>query len=479
MKLKKIVTILFLMILCITLRAQSAYHRLDSLFNNINQAGELSGAVLVMDSSKVVYEKYFGYEDSPKKKKIHQTTRFELASVSKQFTAMAIMQLEHQGKLSFKDDIKKYFPRLKFKNVTIDHLLRHSSGISDFIRWDQSWFDRSKINTNDAILSILENKLDSTEFEAGSQFSYSNTNYVLLALIVEHVSNMSFKAYMQKFIFGPSGMKNTSVFSARSPGADLQNYARGLGYDYQTGKYISIDQLPSNSSQFTTYMDGISGAYGISSTAQDLLKWHKALNKETVLPKQQFQQALLVGYLNDGKPNFSDMGGYVGYGWMFIDSTDTNKMHYHTGNWPGYQSILVREPKSDRFVAVLVNKWNFIGVLPLMTAINAILNNRAVPVIAPQDIEHKISLMEYQVRELIGQYSYTDSPALIYTITADNEGRIFAQLGDQPAVEVLPKSDVELFYTVIDAKLKFERKENKIYKLTLFQNGQELKFLKK
>lgn len=479
MKFKNLLIILFLMIFHITLIAQSAHHRFDSLFNNINQDGELSGAVLVMDSSKVVYERYFGYEDLKKTNKIQQSTKFELASVSKQFTAMAIMQLEHQGKLSFKDNIQKYFPNLKFKNVTIDHLLRHTSGISDFINWDKSWFDQSKINTNDDVLSLLENKLDSTDFEPGSRFLYSNTNYVLLALIVERVSNKAFSAYMQKFIFEPAGMKSTSVFSSRSPGADLQNYALGLGYDNHTGKYLYIDQLSSNSAKFNTYMDGISGPYGISSTAQDLLKWHKALNNGTVLPKEQFQQALRVGYLNDRKPNFNGMMGYVGYGWLFTDTTDANKMHYHTGNWPGYQSILVRDPKSDRFVAVLVNKWNYIGVLPLMTAIQAVLDNNEVPVIAPQYKGDKVSLMEYQVHELIGQYSYTDSPELLYTITADKEGRIFAQYADQPAVEVTPKSELEFFYAGIDAKLKFEKKDNKIYKLTLFQHGMELDFIKK
>ncbi|ULT27870.1 beta-lactamase family protein [Sphingobacterium sp. E70] len=137
--------------------------------------------------------------------------------MSKQFTAMAVMQLEEQGKLSYEDDITKYFPHIKFKNIRIKNLLRHTSGIPEFLAWDQQWIDKKKINTNQDFLKIIETKIDSTSFKPGDQYTYSNTNYLLLALIVEKVSGQSFASYMQQYIFKPAGMKTRLYFRRVHP----------------------------------------------------------------------------------------------------------------------------------------------------------------------------------------------------------------------------------------------------------------------
>ncbi|MDR2269790.1 MAG: beta-lactamase family protein [Sphingobacterium sp.] len=456
--------------------AQTVQQRLDSLFQSLNQDGELSGAFLVADSGKIVFEKYLGFENSEKTNKITSNSRFELASVSKQFTAMAIMQLEERGKLSYEDDITRYFPHIKFKNVRIKNLLRNTSGIPEFLAWDPQWIDKKKINTNQDFLKIIETKIDSTSFKPGDQYSYSNTNYLLLALIVEKVSGQSFAAYMQQHIFKPAGMKNTAVFSARSPHADLKNYAKGMAYDAKTKSFKNVDDFPAFS--YLTYFDGGSGPYGISSTTHDLFRWNQAIQNNTLLTRQNFRKAITVDTLNNGK--LVQMGGlYYGFGWLFTDSTNSeSKMHFHTGGYPGYKTIIVRDFKEQKYFIALMNKWNTIDVYPLTSAVNAILQKRKSPVIDREKLTGAIILMEFQIKQLLGTYEYTKQPELKFKITADDNGSLFAQLSGQSAIEVYPKNDLELFYTAVQAELKFSKENDQITALTLYQNGQELKFNK-
>ena len=456
--------------------AQTVQQRLDSLFQSLNTDGELSGAFLIVDSGQVVFEKYLGFQDASKTKRITSNSRFELASVSKQFTAIAIMQLEEQGKISYDDDIVKYFPNLKFKNVRIKNLLRHTSGISDFLGWDPQWVDTKKINTNNDILKIIETKLDSISFKAGDQYAYSNTNYVLLALIVEKVSGQPFAAYMQQHIFKPAGMQYTSVFSARSPQADLKNYAKGMAYDANTKKFKDIDDFVSF--RYATYFDNINGPYGISSTAQDLYRWMLALQNNTLLKPRNFVNAISTDTLNNGKP--VQMNGlYYGFGWLFTDSANNeNKMHFHTGGYPGYQNIIVRELENQRYFIALTNKWNTINVYPLTAGVDAILRKEETPKIEREKLIEATTFSKFQVNKLLGTYAYDKQPELIFKITTDENHNLFAQLSGQLAVQIYPKNELELFYTEVKAELKFLKENDQILSVTLYQNGRELTFNK-
>jgi len=456
--------------------AQTAQQRLDSLFQSLNTDGELSGAFLIADKGKVVFEKYLGFEDASKTKGITSNSRFELASVSKQFTAMAIMQLEAKGKLSYEDDITKYFPHIKFKNVRIKNLLRHTSGIPDFFSFPEKWIDTKKINTNQNLLRIIETKMDSTSFKPGDQHVYSNINYMLLALIVEKASGQSFATYMHQHIFKPVGMKNTTVFSARSPNADLRNYAHGMAFDVKTNSFKNVDDIALY--KYAKYFDAVSGPYGISSTAQDLFKWNQAIQNNILLKQNNFLRAISADTLNNRKL-IQKGDWYYGFGWVFRDSTDNkDKMHFHDGEYSGYRNILVRDFAHQKCIIVLMNKWNTIDIFPLTAAIDAILQNKETPKIEREKLTGAIKLMEFQVKQLLGTFEYTKNPELKFKITADDNGNLFAQLSGQSAIEVYPKNDLELFYTAVKAELKFSEENDEISALTLYQNGQELTFNK-
>ena len=474
--LRVVLLLFFFLISFNSLIAQNYVQRFDSLFNSLNQDGEFSAAILIRDSNKLVYEKYFGFEDIDKKIAIDSNSRFELASVSKQFTAFAIMQLQNQGKLSYQDKLDKYFPELPFKNVTIEQLLRHTSGIPEFLGFEESWFNKTKSNSNKDIIKIIKEHIDSTKFVPGTQCAYSNTNYILLAELVERVSKMPFEKYMQQNIFHPARMENSSVFSFLAQKKKVEHYAIGQDYDYKTQKFQNVRNLPSYS--FVNFLDGITGPYGISSTPRDLMKWDDALNQSKLLPDTSFQKAISVGEFNDGTNVRNPWGMFSGYGWLFMEEENKPKMHFHTGGWPGYQTIIVRNPEKKKLVVILINKYRTVDVFPLMTAIDAILQNREVIVVERNKNERIISLIEFQINELIGTYESVDDKNIKYLISANDDGQLFAKYSDQESVEVFPISPLEVIYNEIEARILFKKDKEMVSQLTLFQNGKEMVFKK-
>jgi CubicO group peptidase (beta-lactamase class C family) len=405
-----------------------------------------------------------------------KTAGFELASVSKQFTATAIMQLANRGKLSYQDPLTKYIPELPFEKVTIENLLRHTSGIPEFLGFDEKWFDKTKINKNGDLLNVLKTHIDTLLFPPNERSYYSNTNYILLALIVEKVSELSFEKYIDRNVFSPSEMKNSMVISGRSLKNPFQNYAIGMAYDPSKNGFVSVDEFPSYN--FLTYFDGIGGPYGISSTVKDLYAWDQAISKETVLRNKEFQESISTGKLNNDSLTVGMMDSYSGFGWMFMDKTENEKMHFHSGGLPGYQTLIVRDPSKKQFVALLLNKMNLIGVMPIMAAVDKILKNDNPPKVSIEEFGKGVVLMDCQINPLIGTYAFNQDKNLKYHITVNDEGKLFARLTGQPAAKVYATSELELFYTIVDATIKFQKQDDEIHSLTLFQNGMELVFEK-
>ncbi|MCT1531032.1 beta-lactamase family protein [Sphingobacterium daejeonense] len=172
------------------------------------------------------------------------------------------------------------------------------------------------------------------------------------------------------------------------------------------------------------------------------------------------------------------MDSYSGFGWMFMDKTENEKMHFHSGGWPGYQTLIVRNPSKKQFVALLLNKMNLIGVMPIMAAVDKILKNDTPPKVSIEEFGKGVVLMEFQINPLIGTYAFTQNKNLKYHITVNDEGKLFAQLTGQPAAKVYATSELELFYTIVDATIKFQKQDDEIHSLNLFKNGMELVFEK-
>lgn len=317
--------------------------RIDSLFAAVPG---FSGVVLVADKGKTVYHHAFGYRDFAAKTPVDTTTIFELASVSKQFTAMIIMMLQEEGKLNVDDSVEKYLPTLPYKNITIRNLLNHTSGLPDYQRvMDEHW-DKSKVAGNQDILEYLERYHPEKKFMPGEKYEYSNTGYVLLASIAEKASGNDFITLCRSRIFQPLGMSSTDI---RTPSekAALPNVALGHLFVQEKQRFIRADSFPS--SDYTIWLGNRKGPGRVTSKTTDLLKWDRALASGKLIPKESLEQAFIPARLNN------DSLSYYGFGWVIRTHPRLGRVIWHDGSNPGYKTIIVRYVEADQTLIMLCN----------------------------------------------------------------------------------------------------------------------------
>lgn len=321
--------------------------KLDSLFTSLYAAKEFNGNVLVAEKGKVIYEKSFGLANEKTKQKLDKNTVFELASVSKQFTAMGIVQLEKEGKLSYNDPLTKYFPELSFyKPITIDNLLHHTSGLPDYMSlFDKNW-DKKKFATNKDIVEMLAKYKPELLFVPGDKYEYSNTGYALLGLIIEKVSKQSYGDYLNKKIFKPLGMANTRVYRSRYKPEKISNYALGYIVDSLGNKKL-LDDL--GKEYYTYYLDGIVGDGMVNSTTGDLLKWDRALYGDKLVNQKDKDLIFSSIVTKDNKDT------RYGYGWAIDTKYPFGKIANHSGGWAGYITFIERDLDYDKTIIILQN----------------------------------------------------------------------------------------------------------------------------
>ncbi|GAK94870.1 beta-lactamase [Nonlabens ulvanivorans] len=232
--------------------------RLDSVYAAHFERNEFNGNVLVAEGGKIIFQKSYGIANEETNEKLNIQTSFELASVSKQFTAMGIVQLQKEGKLSYDDLVSKYVPELKdYEGITIKNLLIHTGGLPDYMSiMDDNW-DKSKIATNEDVINAFAKASPEKEFEPNQKYSYSNTGYLLLGTIIERVSGKSFEEYLNEKIFTPLKMENTFVYQRRFNPKNIDNYAQGYIYSDSLKRNIVPDDAPEE--EYVIYLDGIVG----------------------------------------------------------------------------------------------------------------------------------------------------------------------------------------------------------------------------
>src|SRR4030095_16644653 len=242
---KKIVLLLFVPVFA---TAQKDHAKLlQEYMTGQNKYFQFNGNILVAEKGKPIYQQSLGYADYNTRRMLNDSSVFELASVSKHFTAMGIMILKEKGSLNYEDNIKKYFPQLPYENITVRNLLTHTSGIPSYEdQFEKNW-DRKKIAFNKDIVDMLSQRKDTLFFKPGTGWKYSNTGYALLASIIEKVSGVSYNDFMAKNIFQPLGITHTFLYNTpRSTGNIPSNYALGFVYSESLKKYI----LPDSSAKY-------------------------------------------------------------------------------------------------------------------------------------------------------------------------------------------------------------------------------------
>jgi len=306
-----------------------------------------NGVVAVLEKGEIVYQSSYGVAKMDSSLLMNDSCVFELASISKQFTAYAIMMLVEQGKLQLNDTLRKFFPELPYSGITIHNLLTHSSGLPSYEdRMGKSW-DHTKIATNKDVIAMLAKEQPPVYFQPGERFDYCNTAFVLLASIIEQTTHISFQRAMDSLIFQPLDMKHTRVYNTRRAGEVIENYAYGYVYDYKSKSYILPDS--SKNHQYVVYLDHISGDGTVNSTTQDLAIWEKELLHPKLLDPA-IQAQVFVNYtLNSGKK------GNYGYGFFIMEGDGIERVNYHTGGWPGYHLMYLRFPDLERSIIILTN----------------------------------------------------------------------------------------------------------------------------
>jgi CubicO group peptidase (beta-lactamase class C family) len=297
----------------------------------------LNGGFLVAKNGHILFEKYEGYANYKEKTEMTSTTALHIASVSKVMTATAILKLVDQKKISLEQKITTILPTFPYPEVTIKTLLNHRSGMRNYAYFTEKkgvW-DRHKILSNQDILMLMATKDIKLEFRTDSRFSYCNTNYAMLALVIEKITKTSYVLAMKQIIFDPLGMKDTYVF------------------DYEKDKDSATPSYRGNFSKVNLdYLDAIYGDKNIYSTPRDLLKFDLGRNSPNFFPKELLKQAF-IGYSNEhrGKNNY-------GLGIRMINWPTGQNFYFHNGWWHGNTSAYITLPEEKVTIIALSNKFN-------------------------------------------------------------------------------------------------------------------------
>ena len=308
--------------------------KLDSLLKRIHKRHDFHGAVLVAKNKKIVYQNQIGTADFKKKTLLNKESVFQLASVSKQFTAAAIMLLQQRNQLKLTDTVNTYFPNFPYKAVTIKTLLNHTGGLPKYFWIAEHKWQQKKAPSNNEMMELLTTSNVQRFFKPGRNFDYSNTGYFVLASIVEKISGTSFSSFLKQNIFEPLQMKNSYVYSFENDSIrenQLDGYRLHRGW-----RHVKIR---------STVNDAIVGDKNVYTTAEDLFKWTQGLNSGNLLTKESLALMFTKGETIYGRK--------VPYGFGFrIDTKDKNSI-YHYGKWNGFSTGLTTYLEDDLVVIIL------------------------------------------------------------------------------------------------------------------------------
>lgn len=314
--------------------------KLDDYFKEIHKKRNFNGNVLIAKNGKIIYENAFGWADYLHRDSLTIGSKFQLASLSKPFTGTAILMLMEQGKLKLTQTVTDFFPEFPYPGITIKMLLAHRSGLINYVYFtDKIWKQKYKGMTNMDAMALFAQYKPKPYFPPNRMFHYNNSNFMVLAAIVEKITQKPFEQYMQEAIFKPLGMKNTAIYSTavyeKIP-VDV------VGHDRNWRRSVRQD-----------FLDGTTGDKGIYSTVGDLYLFDQAIRNSRVLSQTTLDSAYT--------PQSKLQNKYFGYGlgWrIYTDSLHQQKVIYHTGWWHGFRHIFLRDTKQNITIILLSNLVN-------------------------------------------------------------------------------------------------------------------------
>lgn len=420
---------------------QTITEKMDRYCKAAEATGRMHGYVLVKQNGKVLLSSGYGYSNYTEKTKPTAQTKFQIGSITKQFTATVLLQIADEGKISLNDNLAVYFPGFpKAKQVTIEHLLTHTSGISSYTN-DRRIFDslRQTTVTQQNMLNLIASL--PYEFEPGTKWSYSNSAYSLLGYIIEKVTGKTYEQNVRERIFGPLGMQSSGFDFKKAPPLKSTGY-----YLIQEG----------NQMQATIIDSSVSFAAGaIYTTPEELATWDAFL-------VSQFQKK--AKWLSNA---WTPRQNKYGLGW-FADTIHRKPAIHHGGAIDGFEAQNILLPQDSVTITVLLNAEMY-NADQIAKDLVGILYD--VPVTFPE-IPKQIKVN----REILQQYTgtYQPDPQMKVVITLQEDKLIFTPDG-QPSTQLFPQSETLFFFNIMDAKIEFVKDSSgKVEKFLFLQNGRSM-----
>ena len=293
-----------------------------------------NGQILIAKNGTIVYEKTVGFADMRTKDSLDSNTPLHIASISKTFTGMAILRLMEQGSLKLDDTLGKFFPAFPYEGITVKMLLSHRSGLPNYLHYLSEIKAKDTCYSNQDVLSSLYTIKPNPEARPDRKFNYCNTNYVLLALIIENVTGESYPEYLKKEFFTPLQMTNTFAYANQDTLTPTPSFQ-------WTGRFWDNDPFD------CTY-----GDKNIYTTAGDLLKWDQALSSGQLFKKETLDSAFTP--LSNERKSIHNYG----LGWRMMIFPNGKKFVYHNGRWHGSNAVFVRFADENATMIIIGNKYN-------------------------------------------------------------------------------------------------------------------------
>lgn len=400
----------------------------DKLLSEQFKPGETGCAALVAVKGEIIYKKAFGMADLELNVPMQADMIFRVGSITKQFTAIAILQLMEQGKLSLQDDITSFIPDYPTQayKITIEHLLTHTSGIKSYTGTpDFQKYIREDLSPAEIIDKFRNLPM---EFSPGAKWNYNNSGYILLGYIIEKASGKTYAEYIEENLFRPAGMTSTSYGNDKNI---IKN--RASGYQPEGDKTVNADYL----SMLLPYSAG-----SIMSTVEDLFRWNRALISYKLVKKETLEKAFTEYKLSDGK------GSSYGYGW-FLRQLQGSPTIEHGGAINGFLCNALYLPGEDIFVAVFSNSTgkapDMVSTKMAAVALGKPLNYKEIPVSA----------------DVLDQYTgvYEDENSNQRFITLDST-QLYSQRGGGQKYKIRPLANDKFFFDNSFTTITFRRNES-------------------
>ncbi|MEZ4878973.1 MAG: serine hydrolase domain-containing protein [Chitinophagales bacterium] len=309
--------------------------QLDTYFNNNVKTNGFNGSVLIAYKGTIIYKNKFGYQDYHKKIPLTDSSSFQIASTSKTFTSAAILLLHQYKYLDIDESIDRFFPNLPYKGITIRMLLSHRSGLPDYLDFTETLWKSKSFMSNQDVIDLMVKYKPARLAVPNTCFKYNNSNFVLLASIIEQISGLSYADFMDTYFFKPLGMKNTFVYDPLNvPAKTVLGYK---GSNYTEDKIVATD--------------GVVGDKGIYSTVDDLYKWNLALYSGKLVDSKILGMAYTPqSFEKPGNQNY-------GLGWRMNEQDNGTRLIYHNGWWHSFNSVFNRKLNDGTCIIVLSNHF--------------------------------------------------------------------------------------------------------------------------